>query len=297
MPREYDAFDTHLGRLATLSIQRFGPAGAFLRSPEARASSDPPTLLLLGPEIPKGAREGDTVSVFVYLDSEGRPLATTKVPLLTLGEVAFLRITACTHFGAFADWGLPKELLLPLAEQTREVRVGDRHPIGLYIDDTGRLAGTMRVSELLNQAQLGFEQDQWLAGEAWRNDPEIGLFVILEKRGVGLVPRHEPHQLTRGEAARFRVTNVLPDGKVELSLRAHAHEEQQGDAQRVLGLLMRADTPAFGDHSAPEQIRAWFGLSKKAFKRAVGHLLKEGKVTLDRDGHVRPKTGHQAVGR
>ena len=129
MAREFDAFDAHLGRLTKLSIQRFGPAGAFLRLPGAPASSDPETLLLLGPEIPEGAREGDALSVFVYLDSEGRPLATTKLPLLTLGEVAFLRITACTHFGAFADWGLPKELLIPLAEQTREVRVGDRHPI------------------------------------------------------------------------------------------------------------------------------------------------------------------------
>jgi predicted RNA-binding protein (virulence factor B family) len=155
----------------------------------------------------------------------------------------------------------------------------------------------MRVSELLNETPLELEQDQWVEGEAWRNDPEIGLFVILQKRRVGLVPRDEPHQLTRGEAARFRVTNVLPDGKLELSLRGHAHEERQGDAQKVLRVLVRPDAPPFGDHSPPDQIRAWFGLSKKAFKRAVGHLLKQGEVTLDSDGHVRPKTGHQAVGR
>lgn len=297
MPREFAAFDAYLGRLVTLSIHRFGPSGAFLGELAARAPSSAPTLLLLGPEIPEGAREGDSLSVFVYLDSEGRPLATTRLPRLLLGEVAFLRITARTAFGAFADWGLPKELLLPFSEQTREVQVGERHPVALYVDSSGRLAGTMRVSEILNAAELEVEQDQWLDGEAWRNDPEIGLFAILEKRRVGLVPRDEPHQLARGQAARFRVTNVLPDGKLELSLRGRAHEELESDGQRVLAFLARRDAPPLGDHASPEQIRAWFGISKKAFKRAVGRLLKEGAVALDERGNLRLAEGHQAVGR
>ena len=297
MSRESDVFDRHLGRVATLTIERFGKSGAFLSDPAARSGGPRATVLLVGSEIPEGAREGDILSVFVYLDSEDRPLATTRVPLLTVGEVAFLRITARTHFGAFAAWGLPKELLVPRAEQTQELQIGERHPIGLYVDETGRLAGTMRVSELLNDAPLELQREQWIVGEAWRNDPEIGLFVILNKRRVGLLPRHEPHQLARGQAARFRVAHVLPDGKVELSLRGPAHEELRADAQKVLGVLSRPDAPACGDHSPPEQIRAWFGLSKKAFKRAVGHLLKQGTVMLDADGRVRLSRPHQAVGR
>jgi predicted RNA-binding protein (virulence factor B family) len=155
----------------------------------------------------------------------------------------------------------------------------------------------MRVSEILNEAPPELEQDQWVDGEAWRNDPEIGLFVILDKRAVGLVPRSEPHRLSRGEAARFRVTNVLPDGKLELSLRALAHEELEKDAEMLLARLTVPNAPRVSDRSSPEQVRAWFGLSKKAFKRAVGRLLKQGAVVLDAEGYVRPVKDHQAVGR
>jgi len=287
MPPVESPFLASLGRFAKLRIRRFGTAGAFLATPGAEPSA--PTLLLLGPEIPPGAREGDELTVFVYLDSEGRALATTLAPKLGLGEVAFLEVTANTDFGAFVDWGLPKELLVPFAEQTLDLRVGARHAIGLYIDKRGRLAGTMRVSEMLGTRADGFQQDEWVNGEAWRLDPEIGLFVIVERRFVGLLPSDEPHSLGRGDAARFRVSNVLPDGKMELSLRGHAHEQLELDAERILAALSRPDAPSVGDRSSPEQIRELFGLSKKAFKRAVGRLLRDGVAELDPRGNVRPK--------
>jgi predicted RNA-binding protein (virulence factor B family) len=273
-----------LGRFATLEIRRFGSPGAFLA--EKGTNPEAATVLLLGPEIPEGAREGDESAVFITLDSEGRPLATTKVPKLELGEVTFLTVTACTEFGAFVDWGLPKELLVPFAEQTKKPSVGEAHPIGLYLDNSGRLAGTMRVSELLGAASSGFTAGEWVEGEAWRDDPEIGLFAILERRFVGLLPKYEPHTLSRGQAARFRVTHVHPDGKVELSLRARAHEELENDAQKILDLLKRPGAPKLGDRSDPQQIRDLFGLSKKAFKRAVGRLLKHQLVDIDEQGHV-----------
>lgn len=278
-------FHEFLGRTSTLTLRRFGTAGAFLGKP---GSQDEASVLLLGSEIPANAREGDELSVFVYLDSEDRPLATTRVPKLQLGEVAFLRVTATTKFGAFVDWGLPKELLVPFAERTVELHEGARHAIGLFLDRSGRLAGTMRVAEMLTELSDEFEQDEWVQGEAWRSDPEIGTFVIVERGFVGLVPRHEPHGLARGDAARFRVANVLPDGKLELSLRGHAHEELASDAQRVLTFLKQPNAARVGDRSSPEQIRALFGLSKKAFKRAVGRLLKERAVELDPEGYVRP---------
>jgi len=110
--------------------------------------------------------------------------------------------------------------------------------------------------------------------------------VIIEKAFVGLVPKSEPHSLTRGAAARFRVSNILPDGKIELSLRGHAHEELAGDAERILEVLSRRGAPGLGDKSSPEDIRRAFGLSKKAFKRAVGRLLKERKLTIDDAGNL-----------
>jgi hypothetical protein len=237
------------------------------------------------PARPAGAKEGDALQVFVYLDSEDQPVATLREPKVTLGEVAFLTVTDVTAFGAFVDWGLPKELLVPHAESTCDLRVGDRHAVGLFLDDTGRLAGTMRISEMLRDRGK-FTLDEWVQGEAWRDDPARGLFVIVERRFVGLVPRVEPHDLARGDAGKFRVTNVLPDGKIELSLRGLAHEELAGDAERVLAAVRRAGAAKVGDRSSPEEIRAAFGLSKKAFKRAVGRLLKQGEVEIDPGGFV-----------
>ncbi|MEO7330951.1 MAG: S1-like domain-containing RNA-binding protein [Minicystis sp.] len=272
-----------LGRVATLKIRRFGPPGAFLALDEGEDYPGAPVLLLPRSEVPEAAKEGDALQVFVYLDSDDRPIATTRDPRIALGEVTFLAVTAVAPFGAFVDWGLLKELLVPRAEQTRPMRVGESHPIGLYLDDTGRLAGTMKVSEMLRSAG-DFELDEWVAGEAYRKEPELGVFVILEQRFLGLVPASEPTTLARGDRADFRIANILPDGKLELSLRRHGHEEVRGDADRLLDHLQKPGAARVGDHSSPEEIRALFGLSKKAFKRAVGGLLKQGAVTIDGEG-------------
>jgi len=276
-----------LGQRVSLPVLRFGPPGAFLGLDGDDKRPGAVTLLLPGSEVPEGAREGDEMDVFVYLDSADRPIATTRTPKLMLGEVAFLEVTDKVDFGAFVDWGLPKELLVPHAEQTRELVVGDRHPVGLFVDDTGRLAGTMKVGEMLRE-KGDVRTGQWIDGEAWRDDGEIGLFAILRRKFVGLVPGTEPHRLSRGDAASFRVATVLPDGKIELSLRGEAHEELENDARKILAVLMRPGAPKAGDRSSPEDVRVIFGLSKKAFKRAAGRLLKEGLVAVDRDGFFTP---------
>jgi predicted RNA-binding protein (virulence factor B family) len=287
MSAEPKPFADLLGRFAQLEIRRFSPSGAFLARPLDGPQA--PTVLLLGPEIPEDAREGDGIEVFICLDSEGRPLATTKLPKLAMGEVAYLRVTSCTPFGAFVDWGMPKELLVPFAEQICEVHEGDSHFIGLYVDPTGRLAGTMRVTELLKKTGGDFQRGQWVRGEAWRLEPSIGLFVILERRFLGLVPKHESTHLDRGQEAQFRVTHVHPDGKVELSLRGLAHEEMDTDGEKILALLAKPNAPKLGDHLSPKVIRDHLGLSKKAFKRAVGRLLKEGRVSMDGEGNLQTK--------
>jgi len=274
-----------LGRTHTLIVARQGPHGAFLT---IDAEDDDPraaTILLPGADIPEGTEDGDAIEVFVYRDSEDRPIATTLVPKLELDEVAFLTVTDVTRIGAFVDWGLPKELFVPFGEQTRDLAPGDRHPFGLILDDSGRLAGTMRVRELLRETDE-MTRGEWVAGEAWRNEPELGLFVILEKRFLGLVPASEPHRLTRGQAASFRVTNVSEDRKIELSLRKLVHEELDADADMILAKLSRPNAPILGDDSDPERIRAVFGISKKAFKRAVGRLLKQGAVQINDHGIV-----------
>ncbi len=279
------SLDDLLGCVVTLRVRRLARPGALLALDPRDPRPDAPAILLPRSELADGVKEGDELEVFVYLDSEDRPIATTRSPRLLLHEVAFLTVTDVTRIGAFVDWGLSKELLVPGAEQTRELSVGERHPIGLYVDETGRLAGTMRVAEMLDPAS-GFHLDEWVQGEAWRKDPDFGVFVIVERRFVGLVPAHEPNTLLRGEAARFRVATVLPDGKVELSLRGRAHEELDNDVRKILETLAHSGTPKVGDGSSPELIRALFGLSKKAFKRAAGHLLKQRKVDIDSEGFL-----------
>jgi predicted RNA-binding protein (virulence factor B family) len=281
-----------LGRICTLPIRRLRPPGAYLAMDDRDLRAEADGILLPRAEVPEGVQAGSEIEVFVYLDSEDRPVATTRFPRLSLEQVAFLDVTDVTKIGAFVDWGLPKELLVPFAEQTCDVRVGDRHPIGLYIDKSGRLAGTMRVAERLGPPKGKFESDAWVQGEAWRNEPTIGLFVIVERTCVGLVPASEPQRLARGQSARFRVANVLRDGKIELSLRGHGHEEFETDAKRILEMLARPGTPRVGDLSSPEEIRRVFGLSKKAFKRAVGRLLRTRSVQIDDQGFVVPRVLH-----
>ena len=208
-------------------------------------------------------------------------------PKLALGEVDVLTVVDITPFGAFVEWGLPKDLLVPLKEQTRPMRVGERYAIGLYRDRTDRLAGTMRVAEMLGAVRR-FEPDEWVPGVAWREEPGLGLFVILEKRSLALVPEAEPHDLRVGDSASFRVVHVHADGKVEVSLRRLKEEEIDEDAERLLAVLTASPAPELGDGSSPERIRAAVGISKKAFKRAAGRLLKTGRVRIDAAGFLRP---------
>ena len=265
-----------IGRVQKLLVRRLTPHGAIL----ALGDGD---VLLPNREVPEGLAVGGEVAVFLHTDSEDRPVASFTRPKLLLGEVTFLSCVDVTSFGAFFDWGLGKQLLVSKWEQTREVMVGDRHPIGLVVDDRERLAGTMRVAEMLERP-ADLPLGTWVEGEAWRKDGQIGLFVILQRRALGLLPTHEQHTLARGDVGRFRVAQVLPDGKTILSLRKVAHEQLDEDAERILAMLRQPYPPRIGDHSDPDAIRAAVGLSKKAFKRALGGLLRRGLIAIEADG-------------
>jgi predicted RNA-binding protein (virulence factor B family) len=215
-------------------------------------------------------------------------VVTTHASGIVLGEVDILTVSDVAPFGAFVSWGPGQDLLVPLREQTRPLQVGDRCAIGTYLDRTGRLAGTMRVAEMLGVARQ-FLPDEWVRGVAWRDEPGLGLFVILEKRSLALLRVTEPHALRPGDGSRFRISHVHPDGKVEVSLRGLRQDEIDSDAERLLALLTAQRPPQLGDASSPEHIRAQVGISKKAFKRAAGRLLKTGRAEIDRDGFLRPR--------
>ena len=276
-----------LGHHVSLPVVRFGSPGAFLAVDPASTDERDPVVLLVGTEMPEGLKVGDCVRVYIHLDSQGRPIATVREAKLELHQVAFLDVTEVNKVGAFVDWGLAKELLVPFKEQTRELKPGEQHPIALYIDSSGRMAGTMRIREMLGVLPHAYALDAWVEGEAWRNEPGVGMFAILDKTQIGLLPAHEPHRLSRGEKAQFRIAHVHPDGHVELSLRAHAHEAIDGDAEHIHKALSANKTMQVSDKSPPEEIEKHFALSKKAFKRAVGKLLRGGRVRMERDGTIR----------
>jgi predicted RNA-binding protein (virulence factor B family) len=164
------------------------------------------------------------------------------------------------------------------------MRKGDRYAIGVIKDDQGRFTGTQRIASMLH-AVPPFKVNDWVEGEAWRKEPKLGVFVIVEKQYLGLVPESEPHELRRGTAAKFRVSQVLIDGKIQLSLRRKAYEEMPDDAEHILTALEQGCIPV-GDATDPATIRLLFGMSKKVFKRAVGRLLKQGVVSHDANGYV-----------
>lgn len=279
--------DDLLGRIRPLFVSRITEKGASLAEEAGPAPST--TYLLPRNELAPEVAVGDRLEVFLTLDSEDRPIATLREPLLRRDDVGFLEVTAITPIGAFLDWGLPKELLLPFREQTRELREGDRIAVGVFVDNTGRMCATMRIRELLQDGG-DFTVGEWVEGEAWRVDPALGLFVIVERGFLGLVPRTEPQRLERGERARFRVSRVYPDRKIELSLRGMAHEELENDGEAILRALSQEPAPKLSDRSSPDELRDLLGLSKKAFKRAAGRLLRDGLVGTDKEGNLTIKT-------
>lgn len=272
------------GQYATLTVTRLLSQGAYLALPNA-LEPETDEVLLPSTELPDNLKTGDALKVFIYLDSEDRPTGTLLTPKLAKGEVGFLKVKDITSFGAFFDWGLLKDLYVPLAEQTKILRIGESYPVYVYVDRTGRLAGTMKISEHLSDTGP-FKKDQWVTGECWRKHPDFGMFVILEKQYAGLLPPHEYNPLKIGEKANFRIALIHEDGKLMLSLRKPAYQEIDSDAALILSALKAPNAPKIGDSLSPERIKNLFGISKKAFKRAVGNLLKQSLVSINPEGYL-----------
>ncbi len=272
-----------LGHSCHFTIVRIDANAAWLQPDTPQKVPEVPLALA---EMPAAARVGDKLRGFIHLDSKDTPLATLRVPLVTLGEVAFLRVIDEAKMGHFVGWGLAKDLLLPHAEQTEAAEVGQSYFVSPYIDDSGRLAATMRVSSLLS-AGGGFALRAWVPGVAYRDDPKIGLFVILARRFIALLPAAEPHGLAIGQAAEFRISRILPDGKREVSLRKIAAEAAGDDAEKLYAYVLANPQRPLGDDTDPEWIRRELGISKKAFKRAAAVLLHQKRLQLDGQRHLK----------
>ncbi len=268
----------NLGRRQKLIIAKTVTFGVYLSEGGSREED---TVLLPKKEVPMGAKVGDTIDVFLYKDSQDRLIATTRSPLIMCDEIALLEVREVGKIGAFLDWGLEKDLLLPFHEQTRRVRAGQKVLAALYVDKSSRLCATMNVYPYLKQ-NSPYQIGDMVTGRIYETSENFGIFVAVDDQYSALIPKREAAgRYEIGSVIEARVTDVKEDGKLDLSTRQKAYLQINEDAEMVMGVIEEFDgVLPFNDKVSPEVIKREFGLSKNAFKRAVGHLLKEGKIKI-----------------
>ncbi len=268
-----------LGRKQELFVVKAVDFGVYLGE-EINAGMDD-RVLLPKKLVPENVQPGDKVEVFLYKDSKDRIIATTKMPSLMVGEVGRLTVSQVTKIGAFLDWGLEKDILLPYKEQTKKVYEGEEILVALYIDKSKRLAATMNVYEYLSK-DSEYQKDDMVTGTVYQVSEEYGAFVAVDDQYSALIPKREIFGEVRvGDTVKSRVTGVKPDGKLDLSIREKAYIQIEKDAQKVLAIIDSFDgVLPFTDKANPEVIKRETQMSKNEFKRAVGNLLKNGKIEI-----------------
>ena len=266
-----------LGKVQELEILRTKEFGVYV----GEKAGDEASVLLPKKQVPAGTKIGDSIEVFIYKDSEDRLIATTQMPKLQVGEVGVLKVKEVGKIGAFLDFGLEKDLLLPFKEQSHKVRQGEECLVAVYVDKSSRLCATMKVYPYLSKETPYKEGDQ-VKGRVYQISENFGVFVAVDNKYSALIPAREAKGKYRpGTVLDLRVTRVKEDGKMDVSDRQEAYLQINEDAENVLEIIEEfAGVLPFDDKASPEVIRREFGLSKNAFKRAVGHLLKEGKIQI-----------------
>lgn len=268
-----------LGRKQVLTVVKTVEFGIYLA--EEKNASQEECVLLPGKQVPAGTKEGDSLEVFIYKDSKDRLIATTNEPALQVGQTAVLKVKQVTKIGAFLDWGLEKDLLLPYHEQVLRVREGEECLVALYVDKSSRLCATMKVYPYLS-TRTPYNIGDEVKGRVYQISEKFGVFVAVDDKYSALIPAREAQGKYRpGMILNLRVTEVKEDGKMNVTDRQKAYIQIDEDAENVLSVIDEfAGVLPFDDKVSPEVIQREFGLSKNAFKRAVGHLLKEGKIEI-----------------
>ena len=270
-----------LGKKRTLMVVKKVDFGVYLGTNEER-------VLLPIKQVPRDIEIGDPIEVFLYKDSSDRLIATTNTPKITLDELAVLEVADTAKIGAFLNWGLEKDLLLPFKEQTSKVKKGDKVLVALYIDKSGRLCATMKVYPKL-RTDHSYQKDEQVTGIIYDKSDNFGMFVAVDNCYSALIPKREAFgDLKVGDVVEARVAKVREDGKMDLSVRKKAFMQMDDDATVILRRMEEyGGKLPFTDKADPEVIAKEFGLSKNAFKRAVGRLLKEKKIKITEKNIVR----------
>ena len=247
----------------------------------AENPEDETRVLLPAKQVPEGLCIGDKVEIFLYRDSKDRLIATTHEPKLVLGQLAVLPVLEVGKIGAFLDWGLGKELFLPYKEQTKEIEEGEKVLVGIYIDKSKRLSATMKVYDYLT-CNSTHEPEDIVSGTVYNYNPKYGAFVAVDNKYHGLIQQKELTQKVYiGMPIEARIKSVRPDGKMDLSLRKKAYLQVDDDAKKIVEFMENNGGKIdYTDKASPERIKTDFNMSKSEFKRAIGRLLKEKRLTI-----------------
>lgn len=243
-------------------------------------------VLLPKREVPADCEPGRKIDVFLYYDSEDRLIATTSRPRLEVGGFALLKVVAVSELGAFLDWGLPKDLFLPFAEQSRPLREGQKIIVTAYLDKSSRLSASMRIERHADKTpgelREGQEVELLLFGKT-----DLGYKALIDRRHVGVLYANEVFQsLSYGQSLKGFIKKIRPDGKIDLSLRGQTgHKAAEDVAEKILALLKKeGGYLEINDKTSADLIHRLFGVSKKQYKIALGGLYKKRLVRVEDDG-------------
>lgn len=277
-----------VGKRQTMLVDHFASVGAYLVPVLVEEEEEKIEILLPNKELEeRELQEGEEVEVLIYRDSEDRLIATFRKTEALVGTLAKLEVVDTNpRLGAFLDWGLTKDLLLPVSQQEVRAEIGKRYLVGIYEDSKGRLSATMKIYNFL-LPNHDFSKNDTVKGTVYRVNDEIGVFVAVEDRYFGLIPKSECFQAFEvGEELDLRIIRVREDGKLDVSPRVILSEQISKDAEVILQKMrILKDHFRFNDDSSPEDIKDYFSMSKKAFKRAIGQLLKQGLIDKKEDGY------------
>ena len=269
-----------IGTYHTLRIDRTTLVGLFL-------TNETDDVLLPIKYVPKGFEIGDMLDVFVYLDHEQRPVATTLIPYITLNDYAFLRVNYINEFGAFLDWGLEKDLFVPFAEQARPMEQGKRYMVHLFLDEkTNRLVASSKINQFLNKEPLHLEPGTEV-NLTISHITDLGINVIVNGTNKGLVYKNEvfTDNIRPGDKTIGYIKFIRPDGKIDITLNKTGIESLEENAQFILDELKRSNGfLKLNDNSSPEDIKTILQMSKKTFKKAIGTLYRQKVIELKEEG-------------
>lgn len=268
-----------IGRFNTLTIVKKLPRG--LQLDGGRIGE----IFLPKQHITEDMAIGKAINVFIYLDSQDRLIATTETPLAQVDEFAYLRVAETTKIGAFLEWGLPKDLLLPFSEQQYPAEPGRKVLARVYLDDSNRLAASTRLDAFLYEDGTAFKDGQPV-DLVVAEETDLGRKVIINHSHWGLIYHSDIHrELRKGMALKGFVKKVRDDKKLEVTLEKPGYGKIEGIAEKVLHKLTKAGGfLPLNDKSKPDEIKAEFGVSKNAFKQAIGALYKQRILRIERDG-------------